>query len=75
MPKEGIAKVVTKKERHYGKPMTKSIIHFTRSAYKIAKKVLPPYSRKYFPHKYTQPQLFAILALCRFLDVDYRGIV
>jgi hypothetical protein len=52
---------------------TCSIIHFTRTAYKIAKKTLPLYSNKKSPHKYTQPQLFAILALCRFLDMDYRG--
>jgi hypothetical protein len=55
--------------------MTKSIIHFTRIAYRIAKKALPPYSHKNLPHKYTQPQLFAILALRRSLDMDYRGIV
>ncbi len=55
--------------------MTKSPSQFTRVAYENAKKALPEYSHPKSPKKYTQPQLFAILALRIFLKEDYRGIL
>ena len=55
--------------------ITKSTLSFATTALKIAEESLPPYSRPKSPHKFTQPQLFAILALRSFLKQDYRGIV
>jgi len=55
--------------------ITKSTLSFATTALKVAEEALPPYSRPKSPHKFTQPQLFAILALRTFLKQDYRGIV
>jgi hypothetical protein len=35
---------------------------------------LPPYSHRFSPRKFTQPQLFACLVLKEFYKTDYRGI-
>jgi hypothetical protein len=55
--------------------MTKSPRRVAREALAVAQEALPadscPTSRKDF----TQPQLFAILALKTFLRTDYRGVV
>ena len=54
---------------------TKSPIALARAALAAGQKALPPYAHRFSPHKFTQPQLFAILALRQFLKTDYRGIV
>ena len=43
-------------------------------AYAAAKQVLPAYSHKFSPKKFTQPQLAACLVLKEFFTTDYRGI-
>jgi hypothetical protein len=43
-------------------------------AHATACKALPRYAHRFSPRKYTQPQLFACLALKEFLKLDYRGI-
>jgi hypothetical protein len=53
---------------------TKSPIALITAALDVAK-VLPPYSHKFSPQKYTQQQHFAILALKEFYKLDYRGVV
>ena len=55
--------------------MTKSPLAFARTALTAAQESLPPYSNLKSPHKFTQHQLFACLALKEFLCTDYRGIV
>ena len=54
--------------------LTKSTLAFARAALETGKRSLPNYSHPKSPHKYTQPQLFAILALRDFLSTDYRGV-
>jgi hypothetical protein len=39
------------------------------------KEALTPYSCPKSPHKFTQPQLFALLVLKQFFKLDYRGLV
>ena len=46
-----------------------------RAAYATALKVLPSYTHRFSPRKFTRPQLFACLVLKTFLKTDYRGIV
>ena len=55
--------------------MTKSPLALAKEALLIAKAGLNPYSSKYSPRRYTQPQIFAILVLRQFLKTDYRGII
>ena len=55
--------------------LTRSTLAFVRVALKTGQKSLPPYSHPKSPHKYTQPQLFALLALKDFLRTDYRRLV
>ena len=43
-------------------------------ALQIARDRLNDYAHPFFPHKYTQPQLFACLVLKRRFKLDYRGI-
>jgi hypothetical protein len=54
--------------------MTKSPLAFAAEALAIARAVLPDYSSKYRRRTYTQPQLFAVLALKTFLRTDCRGV-
>jgi hypothetical protein len=54
---------------------TKDPIALARAALKAGKAALPDYSSPKSPHKYTQPQLFALLVLRQFLKTDYRGLV
>lgn len=56
-------------------PMTKSPLALARSAYHAAKQALSPYSSHFSRKDFTQPQLFAILALKHFCRCDYRGVV
>jgi hypothetical protein len=55
--------------------LTKSTLSFATTALTIGENALPPYSCPKSPKTYTQPQLFAILALKVFLKQHYRGIV
>jgi hypothetical protein len=53
--------------------MTKSVLALARTALGIACQALPAYSHPNSPKKFTQHQLFAILAVREFLHLDYRG--
>ncbi len=55
--------------------MTKSPIALAREALRVAQAALEPYSSKYSPKRFTQPQLFVILVLRQFFKTDYRGII
>ena len=55
--------------------LTKSPVAFARTALEIGNRSLPRYSHRNSRHKFTQPQLFAVLALKDFLRQDYRGVV
>src|SRR3954451_22474470 len=57
------------------RPMTKSPRAVAREALRLAQESLPAYSSKYSRQDFTQHQLFAILALKKFLKADYRGVV
>ena len=54
---------------------TKNPIALARAAMEVGKAALPPYSCPKSPHKFTQPQLFAMLVLRQFFKLDYRGTV
>jgi hypothetical protein len=45
-----------------------------RAALAVATKALRPYTHKYSPKLYTQPQLFVCLVLKTFFKTDYRGL-
>ncbi len=53
---------------------TKSPRRVLLVAHGIARRCLPAYSHPCSPKKFTQPQLFACLALKEFLNLDYRGV-
>lgn len=53
---------------------TKSPRRVLECAYLIGQLVLPDYSHRYSRHDFTQPQLFACLALKEFLQLDYRKL-
>ena len=55
--------------------MTKSAVRLAREALAVGRAALPPYSCPQSRRDYTQPQLFALLALKQFLRTDYRGLV
>lgn len=55
--------------------MTKSAVRFAREALAVGRGALPPYRSRFSRHDFTQPQLFALLALRHFLRTDYRGVV
>ena len=40
----------------------------------VAEQSLPPYSHRFSPKTFTQPQLFACLAIKTFFKTDYRGV-
>jgi hypothetical protein len=54
---------------------TKDPIALAQAALKAGKAALPDYSSPKSPHKFTQPQLFALLMLKQFFKLDYRGTV
>ena len=56
-------------------PMTKSPVALAKQALGVAQAALAAYSHPNSPKKFTQPQLFAILALRQFFKTDYRGVV
>ena len=55
--------------------MTKSTLALARTAYRVARATLPRYGHPKSRHDYTQPQLFALLAVRQALRTDYRGLV
>src|SRR5262245_46936573 len=55
--------------------MTKSPRAVAREALRLAQEALPGYSSKFSSQDFTQPQLFALLALKAFFKTDYRGVV
>ena len=55
--------------------MTKSAVRLAREALTVGQQALPRYGSRYSKHDFTQPQLFALLALRQFLKTDYRGLV
>lgn len=55
--------------------MTRSAVRLAREALAVGGTALPAYSSRYSRHDYTQPQLFALLALKQFLKTDDRGVV
>ena len=55
--------------------LSKSPLSVVREALTFAKQVFPDHGHRFAPRKFTQPQLFAVLALRHFLHLDYRGIV
>ncbi len=52
---------------------TKSATEFAKEALAAGRAALPDYSSPFSPKKFTQPQLFACLALRQFWKTDYRG--
>jgi hypothetical protein len=55
------------------RPMTKSPLALACTALATVKIALFPSSSQFSRHDYTQPQLFALLALREFLKTDYHG--
>jgi hypothetical protein len=55
--------------------MTKSAVALAREALAAGRRSLPAYSCARSRHDFTQPQLFALLAVREMLRVDYRGLV
>ena len=53
---------------------TKNPIALARAEFEAGKEALPTYSCAKSPHKFTQPQLFAMLVLKQFFKLDYRGV-
>lgn len=54
---------------------TKDPLALARVALEVGEMTFAPYSCPKSPHKYTQAQLFAMLALRQFFKLDYRGVV
>ena len=54
---------------------TKNPIELARTALEAGREAFPDYSCPSSPHKFTQPQLFAMLILRQFFKLDYRGVV
>ena len=54
---------------------TKSATEFAKVALAAGQEAFAEYSSPFSPRKFTQPQLFACLALRQFFKLDYRGTV
>ena len=54
---------------------SKNPIAVAQAALEAGEAALAPYSHPKSPHKFTQPQLFALLVLRQFFRLDYRGLV
>jgi hypothetical protein len=54
---------------------SKSPRRVIQTAHLIGQVALPLYAHRYSPKKFTQPQLFACLALKEFLQLDYRKLM
>ena len=55
--------------------MTKSAVALAREALAVGRRALPTYSSPRSRRDFTQPQLFALLAVRQALRLDYRGLV
>lgn len=49
------------------------LVPFARVALEVGREVLPPYSHRFSPQRFTQPQLLAILCLMRYEDWTFRA--
>jgi hypothetical protein len=47
----------------------------TLEAFELARQMLPVYSHRFSPKKFTQHQLFALLVLKTHQQQDYRGLI
>jgi hypothetical protein len=56
-------------------PMTKSTLALAKEALATAKRTLPKYSAIRCRKDFTQHQLFSILVVREFFQMDYRGVV
>ena len=54
---------------------TKDPLALACVALEVGEAALAPYSHPKSPRRFTQPQLFAMLALKEFFGKDYRGVV
>ena len=54
--------------------MTRSALDLARSAMEAAEKAMPAYSHRNSPKTFTQHQLFALIIVKRFFDIDYRSL-
>ena len=55
-------------------PMSKSALAVAREALVAGEEALPTYASRFSRKRFTLPQLFAVLALRRFLREGYRGV-
>jgi len=53
---------------------SKSPLAVAMAAMRVACRALPPYSHRFSPKKFSQPQLFAVITLKVFFKTDFRGI-
>ena len=49
------------------------LVPFARVALEVCEQVIGPYSHKFSPQRFTQPQLLAVLCLMRYEDWTFRG--
>lgn len=49
------------------------LVPFVRVALEVCSEIVPPYSHRFSPRRFTQPQLLAILCLMRYEDWTFRG--
>jgi hypothetical protein len=54
---------------------SQSPLAVARTAYRVAQRSLPPYGRPRAQRRYTQHQLFALLALRDYFGLDYRRTI
>jgi hypothetical protein len=48
------------------------LLPFAYAALEVCRAVLPPYRTRFSKHRFTQPQLLAILCLMRYVDWTFR---
>ena len=57
-----------------GKGMNEvGLVPFARIALQVCREVVPPYSHRFSPRRFTQPQLLAVLCLMRYEDWTFRA--
>src|SRR5437773_11666471 len=49
------------------------LVPFARVALQVSREVVPAYSHRFSPQRFTQPQLLAILCLMRYEDWTFRA--
>ena len=49
------------------------LVPFARVALEVSQEVVPVYSHRFSPQRFTQPQLLAILCLMRYEDWTFRA--